>query len=130
MARRPRIAIPRRVHHVIQQGNHQHTLFFSDRDRIVYLQFVEKYSSTSEITLVGYTFKDNHVHLIVIPEQELKKQLLPKKRGRKPRSWQRRLNRGNPSLTPIVFPIHRSRIDRRGFSPRRESASRRGPFDF
>ncbi len=70
MTRRPRIVIPGWVHHVTQRGNHRQVVFFSDHDRAVYLKLLAKYLPTYQITLIGYGLMDNHVHLIVIPENE------------------------------------------------------------
>jgi putative transposase len=70
MTRRPRIVLPGWVHHVTQRGNHRQIVFYSDRDRIVYLQLAEKYFQIYELDLIGHSLMDNHVHLAVIPEKE------------------------------------------------------------
>lgn len=70
MSRRPRIVLPDWVHHVTQRGNHQQTVFYSDHDRIVYLQLVKKHFSFCGLDLIGHSLMDNHVHLAVIPKKE------------------------------------------------------------
>lgn len=70
MSRHSRIVIPSWVHHATQRGNHQQTVFFSAQDRTIYLNLLEKYFGKYGIRLVGYCLMSNHVHLVVIPEQE------------------------------------------------------------
>jgi putative transposase len=70
MARLARIVIPGWVHHVTQRGNRRQTVFFADHDRLVYLALLARCLSSHDISLIGYTLMDNHVHLAVIPARE------------------------------------------------------------
>jgi len=70
MTRRPRIVIPGWIHHVTQRGNHRQKVFYSDHDRVVYLQLLEEYCSKWGMQLIGHNLMDNHIHLAVIPERE------------------------------------------------------------
>jgi putative transposase len=70
MPRKARIVIPGWPHHVTQRGNNRKTVFFTDADRELYLQFVERYFREYHDELLGYCLLDTHVHLIVIPEIE------------------------------------------------------------
>jgi putative transposase len=70
MTRRPRIVLPGWVHHVTQRGNHRQKVFYSDNDRLVYLQLLQEYFHKWGIQLIGHNLMDNHVHLAAIPERE------------------------------------------------------------
>lgn len=67
MARLPRIVIPDVAHHVTQRGNRRLPVFFSDDDRIDYLQQLAQALSASATRCLGWCLMDNHVHLILVP---------------------------------------------------------------
>jgi putative transposase len=45
-------------------------VFFSDADRHTYLTWLKKYATIHRLRIAGYCLMTNHVHLIVVPEQE------------------------------------------------------------
>ena len=67
MARRARIVIPGWPHNVTQRGNHRQTVFFSDRDRIIYLVLMSRYFRIYELSLIGHSLMSNYVHFVIIP---------------------------------------------------------------
>jgi putative transposase len=67
MARRPRFVFPGVPHHVTQRGNNRQDVFFSDQDRIRYLQMLREHSRRHDLRILGWCLMTNHVHLIVIP---------------------------------------------------------------
>ena len=62
-----RVVIPGCPHHVTQRGNHRQKVFFSDRDREMYLKLMHKYFVKYKLTSIGYSLMPNHVHHNVIP---------------------------------------------------------------
>jgi putative transposase len=67
MPRRPRFVVPGVPHHVTQRGNNRQDVFFSDQDRIRYLQMLREHSRRHDIRMLAWCLMTNHVHLIVIP---------------------------------------------------------------
>ena len=65
MARLARIVIPDVPHHVTQRGNRRLPIFFSDADRIAYLQLVAAAAAASGTACLAWCLMDNHVHLIL-----------------------------------------------------------------
>jgi putative transposase len=57
-------------HHVTQRGNGRQNVFFSDRDRAIYLDAFFDYASRYSLRVWGYCLMDNHVHFVVVPETE------------------------------------------------------------
>ncbi|MBW6486781.1 MAG: transposase [Syntrophobacterales bacterium] len=41
MARLPRIVVPQYPHHIVQRGNRRMDVFFTDEDRLRYLDYLE-----------------------------------------------------------------------------------------
>lgn len=70
MARIARVVIPDCPHHIIQRGNRRQKVFFSDRDKRSYIDFLCKHAIKAGVTFWAYCLMDNHVHLIAIPEKE------------------------------------------------------------
>ncbi|MBN1353291.1 MAG: transposase [Candidatus Omnitrophica bacterium] len=70
MARMARVVIPNIPHHITQRGNRSQKVFFSDRDKITYLNLLCKHVKEARSALWAYCLMDNHVHLIVVPERE------------------------------------------------------------
>ena len=67
MARLPRVVALDTPHHVTQRGNGRRVIFESDSDRLVYLDLLRQHCVVHRLSLAGYCFLSNHVHLIVIP---------------------------------------------------------------
>ena len=69
----PRIAraiAPGFPHHVTQRGNRRQQTFFSDEDYQAYLDLIHEWCSAYSVELWGYCLMPNHVHLILVPENE------------------------------------------------------------
>ena len=71
MARLARVVIPNEAHHVTQRGNRRQTTFFRDDDYLFYLSLLAEWSSRYELAILAYCLMPNHVHLIVIPSNNL-----------------------------------------------------------
>jgi putative transposase len=67
MPRIGRIAIPNFPHHLVQRGHNQRDVFFTDGDRLGYLDTLVEMRAELCIKLYGYCLMTNHVHLIVDP---------------------------------------------------------------
>lgn len=70
MARIARVVAPGFPHHIIQRGNRRQKVFFSDDDRIAYLDYLRIYAKPAGIRFWAYCLMDNHVHIIAVPETE------------------------------------------------------------
>jgi putative transposase len=67
MPRSARIVIPDIAHHVIQRGNRQQTIFFSDDDRQGYLDLLKIAMRKTQTRCLAWCLMDNHVHLVLVP---------------------------------------------------------------
>ncbi len=70
MARLARIVIPGVPHHVTQRGNRRLPIFFSDEDRLAYLDLIAEACAAHRTTCLGWCLMDNHIHLILVPSTE------------------------------------------------------------
>ncbi len=70
MARLARIVIPGLAHHVMQRGNRRQTVFFSDQDRMAYLDEIRKGCERYKVAIWAWCLMSNHVHFIAVPETE------------------------------------------------------------
>lgn len=70
MARLPRLIVPGIPHHIVQRGNRNQTVFFSDSDRYRYMLLIRNAACEYGISFLSWCLMDNHVHLIAIPEME------------------------------------------------------------
>ncbi len=70
MARIARVVVVGLPHHITQRGNRRQIVFFSDDDRQAYLDYLNVYAKAAGVHFWAYCLMDNHVHLIVVPEQE------------------------------------------------------------
>jgi putative transposase len=61
------MVVPDIPYHVTQRGNRREDVFFSDRDRRVYLDLLRRYAEQHAMGVVAYCLMTNHVHLVVIP---------------------------------------------------------------
>lgn len=57
-------------HHVTQRGNNQQGIFSASTDREVYVTAFEKHAKRRGLRVWGYCLMTNHVHFVVVPEQE------------------------------------------------------------
>ena len=67
MARRPRFIVPGVPHHVTQRGNNRQDVFFSDQDRLRYLELLRQHCRRYDVRVLAWCLMTNHVHLILIP---------------------------------------------------------------
>jgi len=67
IARVVAVGIP---HHITQRGNYKQVIFRRDRDRTIYLSWLEEYSEKYSLKILAFCLMINHVHFIVIPETE------------------------------------------------------------
>ncbi len=70
MARMPRLVVPGYPHHVTQRGNRRMKTFFCDDDYRAYLALVADAKADACVSVWAYCLMPNHVHLVVVPEQE------------------------------------------------------------
>ncbi len=69
MARLARVVAVGIPHHVTQRGNARQFILSSDADRLVYLELLREYALLHQLSVLGYCLMSNHVHLVVIPQQ-------------------------------------------------------------
>ncbi|MBX9602699.1 MAG: transposase [Bryobacteraceae bacterium] len=69
MPRPTRIVVPGLWHHVVQRGNEARQIFFSDADRLLYLDLVSHFAERFQTQIVGFCLMTNHTHWIVIPHR-------------------------------------------------------------
>jgi len=70
MPRIARIAVAGIPYHIIQRGNRNQTVFFSDGDREYYLRLLKEQAGIYGLKFWAYCLMDNHVHLIAVPQTE------------------------------------------------------------
>lgn len=57
-------------HHVTQRGNGRRDVFVSDGMQGVYLSLWREHAANNGLRVLGYCLMSNHVHLVVVPEDE------------------------------------------------------------
>jgi putative transposase len=62
--------VPGLAHHVTQRGNNRQDVFLSDADRAAYLDVLKHQSTKCRLAVLGYCLMTNHVHLVVVPQEE------------------------------------------------------------
>ncbi len=70
MARIARVLAPGLPHHVVQRGNRRQPVFFSDDDRITYMEILKEQAKRFGVSIWAYCLMDNHVHFIAVPEDQ------------------------------------------------------------
>lgn len=70
MPRMARVVIPGYPHHITQRGNYRQIIFSNNLDRKKYLSLLKKESLEHNLSILVYCLMDNHIHLIVIPEND------------------------------------------------------------
>ncbi|MDI6845496.1 MAG: transposase [Candidatus Saccharicenans sp.] len=68
MPRQARIIFPNVPHHIIQRGNRNQIVFFEEEDKQLYLDILNHNCQQENLRIWCYCLMDNHVHLIVVPE--------------------------------------------------------------
>jgi putative transposase len=69
MARLARVVAEGIPHHVTQRGNAGQFLLNTDADRMVYLDLLRQAVQLFPISIIGYCFMSNHVHLVIVPHK-------------------------------------------------------------
>lgn len=69
MPRRPRLDLPGVAQHIVQRGNDRQPCFFTDIDRMRYLQDLHELSLKLGIAVHAYVLMTNHVHLLLTSQQ-------------------------------------------------------------
>ncbi len=71
MARMPRFVVPGYPHHVTQRGTRRMRTFFSAEDYQTYLDLVRDAKASVGVDIWAYCLMPNHVHLVVVPQEDL-----------------------------------------------------------
>lgn len=69
MPRPPRLDLPGVPQHVMVRGNNKSDMFFSDRDRRLFLRYLEEGLEKSHSALHAFVLMTNHVHLLTTGHQ-------------------------------------------------------------
>ena len=67
MPRAARLVIPDVPHHITQRGNRQQAIFFSEADRLRYVEMLAEACAAHATRCLAWCLMDNHVHLILVP---------------------------------------------------------------
>jgi len=78
MPRSARVVVPETPLHVRQRGHNREQCFFSDADRLVYLEFLAFFARQYGCAIHAYCLMTNHVHLLLTPREEQSCALLMK----------------------------------------------------
>jgi putative transposase len=70
LARIARIVVPGCPHHVINRGNRNQKVFFSEEDKEYFFELLKRETVKAKISVWVYCLMDNHVHLIAVPKTE------------------------------------------------------------
>ena len=70
MARLARVVVPRLPHHVIQRGVRSMAIVATDEERREYVRLLAEFAASYQVTFWAWCLMTNHVHLVVVPEQE------------------------------------------------------------
>lgn len=70
MPRIARVVVPGYPHHVTQRGNRRQPVFFTENDYRIYLNLVGEGCLKFKVDVWGYCLMPNHVHLILVPQDE------------------------------------------------------------
>jgi putative transposase len=70
MPRVARLVLPGIPHHVTQRGNRRQRTFFGPDDYRLYQQLLRRWTAESGTAVWAWCLMPNHVHIIVVPEDE------------------------------------------------------------
>ena len=62
--------MPGVAHHVTQRGTGRQVVFYTRRDRSVYLRLLKANSERAGVRILAYCLMPNHIHLVAVPEEE------------------------------------------------------------
>jgi len=57
-------------HHITQRGNRREDVFFTDEDRLAYLDWLKKYAEKYKVDILAYCLMTNHIHIVAVPSTE------------------------------------------------------------
>lgn len=83
MPRRARLAIANIPWHIIQRGNNRSACFFTESDRLYYLDQLQQQSEKFGCRIHAYCLMTNHVHLLLTPESKDGPSLMMKHLGQR-----------------------------------------------
>ena len=67
MARLARVVVVNLPQHVTQRGNARQYILATDSERLVYMDLLQQNVRLHDLSLLGYCFMSDHVHLVVVP---------------------------------------------------------------
>lgn len=70
MPRTARLVVPGLPHHIVQRGNRQQDIFFSDDDRRAFLDILAVALEKHRTRCLAWCLMSNHFHLILVPRCE------------------------------------------------------------
>jgi len=70
VARMKRLVVPGYPHHVTQRGNRRQLTFFSRSDYEIYVALLSEAKNKARVEIWAYCLMPNHVHFVVVPEDE------------------------------------------------------------
>jgi putative transposase len=70
MARLARFIIPETPHHITQRGNGRQQTFFCAADYRLYRDLLREHCAANGVAIWSWVLMPNHVHLILVPQQE------------------------------------------------------------
>ena len=108
MPRLARTVFPNIPHHITQRGNRREDVFFTDKDREVYLKWLGEYCKKWKVDILAYCLMTNHIHLILRPttKEGLQRALKPlhmryAQRINKSKGWKGHLWQGRFFSSPL-----------------------------
>jgi len=70
MPKLARVIVPGVPHHVTQRGSRRQEVFFSDEDRLKYLDLIREAAEQFGVTFSAWCLMSNHVHFVAVPSGE------------------------------------------------------------
>ena len=70
MPRTARLVVAGLPHHITQRGNRRQNIFFSDADRVAFLDWLRGYCAENQVQIIAYCLMTNHTHLVAVPGSE------------------------------------------------------------
>ena len=70
MPRQSRVVVPGIGHHVTQRGTGRQRVFYSRKDRLVYLGLLRDNCRKAGVRILAYCLLSNHIHAVLVPEEE------------------------------------------------------------
>ena len=71
MARRSREESKSRLYHIMVRGNNQETIFYAEKEKIYFLNEMQKMKEKFPVAVYAYCVMDDHVHLLLRSEKKI-----------------------------------------------------------